>query len=124
MVCMGSWSIDIIRTKYPRIVRLYVESVSQLCEGEAVARVHCPHLCPVDYACPLWRKPRCAESALVFIVPYPEDQEQPYRVAFTWEQARDFALKLARELRVRAEIHHAFETEVKPHYDTSLPLSQ
>jgi hypothetical protein len=121
MTCVGSWPVDIIRTKYPRIVRLYVESVARLCEGEAEARVSCPYMCPVD-RCRLWSKPHCALGAILFIVPYPEDQEMPYRVAFEWERARDFALKLAREMRERAETYYHFETEIRPHYDTSYPL--
>jgi hypothetical protein len=120
---MGSWPVDIIRTKYPRIVRLYVESVSHSCEGEAKARVYCPYMCPVT-DCRLWSKPHCALNAVLFIVPYPDDKEQPYRIAFEWERARDFALKLAREIREREETLYHFETEIRPHYDTSCPLPQ
>jgi hypothetical protein len=122
MTCVGSWPVDIVRREYPYRVRLYVESVARLCEGETEARVHCPHLCPLDYRCRLWRKPECALKAILFIVPYPDDEGVPYRIAFTWEEARDFALKLAREARVREEIRHYFETEVRPRYDTSSPV--
>ena len=122
MVCMGSWPVDIVRREYPYRVRLYVESVARLCEGEAEARVHCPHLCPLDYRCRMWRKPECALKAILFIVPYPDDEGVPYRIAFTWEEARDFALKLARKMREREEIRRHFETEVRPRYDTSYPV--
>jgi len=123
MACMGSWPIDIVRSKYPRIIRLYAESVSgRSCEGEVEARIHCPHLCPVDYRCNTWRKPSCALNAILFIVPYPQDEEQPYRIAFTWETARDFALKIAREIRTHAETLYHFETEIRPRYDTSAPV--
>jgi len=121
MVCMGSWPVDIVRREYPRIVRLYVESVARLCGGEAEARVHCPRMCPVT-GCRLWRKPHCALGAVLFVVPYPDDEEMPYRVAFEWERARDFALKLARKMREREEAYYHYETEIQPHYDTSYPL--
>ena len=121
-MCIGSWPVDIVRRKYPYRVRLYVESVSKLCEGESEVRVHCPHMCPLDYRCSVWRKPECALSAVLFIVPYPDDKDVPYRMSFKWEEARDFALKLAREIRMREETLYHYETEIRPHYDTSSPV--
>jgi hypothetical protein len=79
-------------------------------------------MCPLDHECNTWRKPLCALNAVVIIVPYPDDQEQPYRISFSWEAARDFALQLAREIRMREETLYHYETEIRPHYDTSAPV--
>jgi hypothetical protein len=108
---MGTWAVYVIRREYPRYFVLHVDSLS---EGEKVKnRVFCPHYCPLDYECPTWRKPICTLKAVAYIVPYPDDKDMPFRIFFKWEDARDFALKLAQEVRVRQEILYDYETQMK-----------
>jgi hypothetical protein len=107
---MGSWPVYIIRKEYPRYMALYIDSVSE--DGMIKNRVFCPHLCPLDYQCPLWRKPICASKAkaVAFVVPEPEDEDMPFRIFFEWEAARDYALSKAKRIREREEtLYYYFE---------------
>jgi len=113
MFIMGSWPVVIIRTEYPRYTTLYVDSVNE--NGTAKNRVFCPYLCPLDYECPLWRKPICASKAVAFIVPEPENESMPFEIFFNWEEARNFALEKARQIREREETLYHFEKYIRPH---------
>jgi len=99
MFIMGSWPVVIIRAEHPRYTVLYVDSINE--NGEVRSRVFCPYSCPLDEECPLWRKPICASKAVVYIVPEPE--ESIPEVFFSWEEARDFALEKARQIRESEE---------------------
>jgi len=112
---MGSWPIYIIRKEYPRYMAVYVDSVREIEDGMIKNRVFCPHLCPLDYQCPLWRKPICTIKAVAYIVPEPENKDKPFEIFFDWEAARNFALEKAKRLREREETYYAFEKYISPH---------
>jgi hypothetical protein len=109
----GSWPVFIIRREYPRYMAVYVDSIRERENGMVRNRVFCPHLCPLDYQCPLWRKPICTLKAVAYVVPE-EDKDMPFRIFFKWEAARDFALEKAKRIREREETLYHFEKYVSP----------